>query len=236
MPPFYPEGKVKDLCQATSVSLCSALILSASQLLCGCSSRIATNQANMAKLEQKNELMVGGGGNPHVAAENQVGSANQTQEDMALLQTVSEGLLHAWRTACADKDDKAAMAELKEMQKKYPQILQVEFMMGQVEDHFGKREEAIVHFRKAANGSEFSSMHLFKLADALRRSGKYKEAESYFRKLYTGAPDIVPYQYMLGDCLCAQNKDSKEGRQLIESALKAAPNDEIAKGIAKARL
>lgn len=113
----------------------SALLLS----LSACSSKVDPPTDRFGKLEQKShvsaqsEVLA-----PGTSAESALGSQ---QFDMAAETEISNGCLHAWRKACAG-DEKTAMSELEALDKRYPQILTIQFMMGQVLAHFGKNEEA----------------------------------------------------------------------------------------------
>lgn len=98
-------------------------------------------------------------------------------------QAVADGCLKAWRKAVRDKDEEGAMEMLDELDKKYSGISSVQFMMGQVKDHFGKHEEAVEHFRRAHSVNEFSSMQTYKLAESMRKAGDARGSIVYYQKL-----------------------------------------------------
>ncbi|MDZ4833548.1 MAG: tetratricopeptide repeat protein [Candidatus Melainabacteria bacterium] len=111
------------------------------------------------------------------------GSQVTYEQNIFKEQAVADGCLKAWRKAVNDKDEAAAMKMLEELDNKYTGISSVQFMMGQVKDHFGKHKEAVVHFRRAHSSNQFSSMQTFKLAESLRKSGDAKGSIVYYKKL-----------------------------------------------------
>ena len=195
--------------------LASAFLLS----LSACSSKVEPPAGRFGKLEQKNDV-----------AQSQPGSsaasASAAHEfDMAAETVISDGCLHAWRKACAG-DEKAAMSELEALDKRYPQILTIQFMMGQVLSHFGKTEEAIVHYRKASIGNEFSSLHSYKLAEAYRKVGKDAAAVPLYRKLLKSAPDFLEVKLGLAQSLLKSDKAGKdEAQKLLAEVLVAKPDN-----------
>ncbi len=111
------------------------------------------------------------------------GSQVSYEQNIALEQAVADGCLKAWRKAVNDNDEAGSLKMLEELDKKYPGISSVQFMMGQVEDHFGKHKEAVVHFRRAHSTNRFSSMQTFKLAESMRKAGDAKGSIVYYQKL-----------------------------------------------------
>lgn len=111
------------------------------------------------------------------------GSQVTYEQNIGKEQAVADGCLKAWRKAVNEKDEATAMKMLDELDKKYPGISSVQFMMGQVEDHFGKHKEAVVHFRRAHTTNQFSSMQTFKLAESMRKAGDAKGSIVYYKKL-----------------------------------------------------
>ncbi len=154
----------------------------------------------------------------------EIATASQ-QFDMAAETVISDGCLHAWRKACAG-DEKAAMTELEALDRRYPQILTIQFMMGQVLSHFGKTEEAIIHYRKASVGNEFSSLHSFKLAEAYRKVGKNTEAVPLYRKLLKSAPDFLEVKLGLAQALLKSDAANKaEAQKLVAEVLDKKPDN-----------
>lgn len=164
-----------------SIKRCGILsVIVAISTLTACSSRM--NSENLKKVEYADK--------PNPVAQQQApsndpasGSQVTFEQNIGKEQAVADGCLQAWRKAVKEKDEAGAMKMLEELDKKYPGISSVQFMMGQVEDHFGKHKEAVVHFRRAHTTNEFSSMQTFKLAESMRKSGDAKGSIVYYKKL-----------------------------------------------------
>jgi thioredoxin-like negative regulator of GroEL len=139
------------------------------------------------------------------------------EADMATMEVVSNECTRAWRKAC-NGDQAGSLALLKDLDKRYPGVLTIQMMTGQVYDHFGNRKEAIEHYRRCVTGNEFSSLHVFKLAEAMRKNGDYKGAEGYYRKVLQSAPKFAAAQLGLARCLLATDKQSSEARTLLSDA------------------
>jgi len=137
--------------------------------------------------------------------------------DMATMEVVSNGCLKAWRMACRG-DEKGSLAVLEDLDKHYPGVLSIQRMEGQVYEHFGRNDLAVVHYRKALNGNEFSSFHAFKLAEAMRKNGDYKGAEDYYRKILAKTPQFGAAALGLAKCLLVADKQSGEARNLLSQA------------------
>jgi tetratricopeptide (TPR) repeat protein len=118
-----------------------------------------------------------------VGSDPSLGSQLAAEANMEKERAVGEGCLKAWRKAINEKDEAGAMKMLEELDKKYSGISTVQFMMGQVKDHFGKSKEALDHYKRAHSTNEFSSMQTFKLAESTRKSGDSKGSIVYYEKL-----------------------------------------------------
>jgi tetratricopeptide (TPR) repeat protein len=199
---------------STSALVMSAL-LSSTLLLSSCSNSVVPPTERFGKLEQKVD--------PN--SQSSTASTMAASELEAVVGTaVSDGCLHAWRRAC-NGDEKGAIAELEALDKRYPTILTIQFMMGQVYDHFGHTDKAIEHFSRASAGNEFSSMQAFKLAQAYRKGGKHDKAIAVYRKLIKLAPDFPEGKIGLAQSLVLSGGDKKEARKLVSEALKIAPDN-----------
>ncbi|MBN8658743.1 MAG: tetratricopeptide repeat protein [Candidatus Obscuribacter phosphatis] len=191
-------------------------------LLSGCSGQVQTEGMHLTQVQK---------------GEQQATSPSLFQVNMAMEEEVSTKCVEAWRQALKG-DEKGAVAKLEDLQKRYPAVQTIELMLGQVKDHFGKKEEALVHFRKAAAGNEYSMMHRYRLADALRETGRFDEAIPLYRKLIekSGGDDIFrePFDFGLAYCLLCQDKNSAEGQKLLESCLKIRPDHKEALEFKKA--
>ncbi|HEY9731475.1 MAG TPA: tetratricopeptide repeat protein [Drouetiella sp.] len=160
------------------------------------------------------------------AAENQQLSGFNAEVETA----VANQSLIAWRKAIAG-DEKGSLALLDQLDEKYPNILTLKFMRGQVLEHFGKKKEALKYYQMAVTGNEFSSFKLFKLAEIKRTTGDAKGAAEDYRLLVKRAPDFAPAKLGLAQALLQLDKKSEEGRKLVEEVLAAEPANKEAKAI-----
>lgn len=156
--------------------------------------------------------------------------------DMAAEDVIAKECLQAWRKALKG-DEKGSLAQLDELEKRYPKYSTIKFMKGQVLEHLGKGEEAIKYYRESLDNSEFSSIRQFKLAEALRKTKKYKDSEQLYRKLLKTFTDFPDAKLGLARCLIAQDDHSKEGHQLVaetvilcEALVKTREDSKVAEG------
>ena len=175
--------------------------------LAGCKGTVETKDANLAQLETRSGIAAGQGNTASVL------TPSDTQVNMAVEEEVCNVTLKAWRKATAG-DEKGAMADLEALDKKHPNVSNVQMMMGQVADHFGHNKEALEHFRRSAKA-------------------KYDEAIPIFRKILKGSESFEPalkqpFELGLADCLLHQDAHSKEGLELLEQSLKDNPKDQAA--------
>lgn len=164
---------------------------------------------------------------------------NPTTEEEIATQSLA-----AWRTAVShakkdpgetdgdwqkqrDKDESAAMQVLTDLQKKYPQSSTVYMMLGQVEEHFGKRKEAVGYFEQATTKSTISSISLFKLAENERQLGELEDSAGHYRQLLKAQPDFYPAKLGLAQCLL--KKDPAQAQQLAHEVLAANPDPDSKK-------
>jgi tetratricopeptide (TPR) repeat protein len=182
------------------------LTLSASLTLSACTSRVGTENAPLEHVET-------GGSQANIRAQ----TANMHEGDMATMEVVSNGCLKAWRKACAG-DQKGSIAMLEDLDKHYPGVLTIQMMEGQVYQHFGKNDLAIEHYKKCVSGNEFSSFHMFKLAEAMRKNGDNKGAAAYYRKIIKLAPQFGQANVGLAKCLLVDDKNSGEARTALSEA------------------
>jgi predicted Zn-dependent protease len=201
----------------------------------GCAKTLTTSDATR-KVESGENLYYGKDGvqNPPtaraasslVAAQNQQLSGFNAEVETA----VADQSLIAWRKALAG-DEKGSLAMLDDLDNKYPNILTLKFMRGQILEHFGRKKEALKYFQMAVNGNEFSSIKLFKLAEIKRTTGDAKGAVEDYRMLLQRAPDFSPAKMGLAQSLLALDKNSEEGKKLIDEVVAAEPANEKAKAI-----
>jgi tetratricopeptide (TPR) repeat protein len=191
--------------------------------LSACSSRMDTNPERLGTVRTRSSATVKDGagaslpGSQSEALPDNSAGASAHEGDMATMEVVSNGCLKAWRKACAG-DEKTSLAMLDDLKKHYPGVLTIEMMTGQVYEHFGQNKEAIEHYSKAVTGNEFSSLHIFKLAEAMRKNGDNKGAAACYRKALKNAPQAGAAKLGLAKCLLATDKQSTEARTLLSEA------------------
>ena len=149
------------------------------------------------------------------------------QSDFAAEAVISNACVEAWRKELAG-DEAGAVKQLKELDKKYPRVSTVRFMLGQVMEHSGKKQEAIKYYRDAVLQSDFDSMHVFKLAEALRTTGNADGAIPYYRKLLKGAPEFTDGKLGLAKALLAVDPKSPEALGILRQIVKDEPKNKEA--------
>jgi tetratricopeptide (TPR) repeat protein len=164
------------------------------------------------------------------AAQDLADRVGMTPADAEMESEVSKQCLTAWRLELKG-DEKEAMALLNTLNQKYPKLGTVELMMGQVMDHAGKPKEAIKFYKEAVRDDEFSSIHTFKLAEALRTTGDAAEASVQYRKLINAAPDFLDARLGLAKSLLVKDKNSSEARLQIAYVLEKDPANKEAKNL-----
>lgn len=173
------------------------------------------------------------------------GSQVSYEQNIAKEQAVADGCLKAWRKAVQEKDEAGAIKMLEELDQKYAGISSVQFMMGQVKDHFGKPKEALEHYKRAQSTNEFSSMQTFKLAESMRKSGDAKGSIVYYQKL-VGNLDQATDKYGMSHLnqlrasvrlglakAYAESKQVSEAKDALEKVLKDDANNAEAKSLLK---
>ncbi|MBX9692144.1 MAG: hypothetical protein K2Z81_07155 [Cyanobacteria bacterium] len=160
-------------------------------------------------------------------------------------QAVADGCLKGWRMAVAG-DEAGAMKLLEELDQKHPGISTVQFMMGQVKEHFKKDKEAVFHYRKAVAVNEFSSMQSYKLAESLRKSGDAKGSIVYYEKLEKSLERAITehdrdqfsqlldsVRLGLAKALIDSGGDKVRAKTLVGKVLGSSPENAEAKGLLK---
>jgi tetratricopeptide (TPR) repeat protein len=164
--------------------------------------------------------------------------SNSSQEitavDLAAEDAISKDCVAAWRKALAG-NEKGAMAQLKALNQKYPKVATIRFMIGQVLEHDGKKTEAIQYYKDAVRDFEFSSIHLYKLAEAMRTTGDASGSISQYRKLLQAAPDFVDGRLGLAKALLQLDPKSTEAKEQLHEVLKGEPGNPDALAMLAAR-
>lgn len=128
-------------------------------------------------------------------------------------------------------DEKEAMRQLVDLQQRYPKSSSVPFMMGQVQDHFGKHDEAAKHFRSSVENNTRNPMYLFKLAESEYKAGEYDKAIEHYRTITSQNADEWFVKLGLARALLKKDPHNSEAQQLLQEVIKAAPENEEARNL-----
>jgi tetratricopeptide (TPR) repeat protein len=203
------------VCSKSFVFCATALI--ASVLIAGCNTTVEAPKNNsLTKLSMTGQQSQNQADSQPLASEQQ--SHENFEAEMEIEGEVSKRCVEAWRKALKG-DKKGALADLDTLSKTYPNVATITFMKGQVLDHLGDKKEAIAFYKQAITNNEFSTMRIFKLAEALRATNQNAEAVKEYRRLLAIAPDFVPGKIGLAKSLLATDKASPEAKKQLESAL-----------------
>ncbi|MBS1954764.1 MAG: tetratricopeptide repeat protein [Cyanobacteria bacterium SZAS-4] len=201
----------------------------------GCAKTITTSETTK-KQESGENLYYGKDGVQHPPTSREASALANAQNQQlvgfnAEVETaVADQSLVAWRKAIAG-DEKGSLALMDKLDEKYPNILTLKFMRGQILEHFGKKKEALKYYQMAVTGNEFSSLKLYKLAEIKRTTGDAKGSIEDYQLLIKRAPDFVPAKLGLAQALLAVDKNSAEGKKLIEDVLVMEPSNKEAKAL-----
>jgi tetratricopeptide (TPR) repeat protein len=128
-------------------------------------------------------------------------------------------------------DEKQSMAMLKDLEQRYPKSSTVQFMMGQVADHFGKHAEAASYFGKSTENNTHNSMYLFKLAEAESKAGQYDKAINHYQQIQEQGSGEWFVKLGLARALKAKNAKDAEADKLLEQVLQEQPDNAEAKSL-----
>ena len=123
------------------------------------------------------------------------------------------------------------MKILSTLARDYPKASYVKTMMGQVKQHFGKKDEAAEYYEQAMLENRSNPILLLKLANARRAGGKLDRAIKYYREVLTLTPEdptLTAAQVGLGICLVQKDPENGEGRKLLEDAMAKNMSDNLA--------
>lgn len=158
---------------------------------------------------------------------------------------ISNETLKAWRHALAHDDDKEKMSEddwkttrardeeeamvsLKALASGHPNSSYIKTMMGQVKQHFGKREEAAAYYEEALLQNRKDPVLMFKAAEMRRNNGNNKQALVYYNQVVKIQPDFPGAQVGMARCLLADAATADEGRKILKEVLAKNPDDKDA--------
>lgn len=234
-------------------SMTYLVVAQAALLLCSCTSSVKTDPSKLAQVSIKKSdgsstqvkisdssstsvKKVNGEYSPEAVTPEASAANVKIEVDMAAETIISKECLEAWRKALKG-DEKGAMSQLGDLEKRYPKVSTIKFMKGQVLEHLGKGEEAVKFYRESLDNSEYSSIRQFKLAQAYVKLKKFKEAELIYRKLLKTFTDFPDAKLGLARCLIAQDTHTKEGHQLLaetvilcEALVKTGEPQKVAEG------
>jgi len=126
-------------------------------------------------------------------------------------------------------DEAESMTMLKALEKRYPKASFIKTMMGQVEQHFGKKEEAAAYYEEGMMQNRRDPVLLFKIAEMRRESGKLERARSFYEQVIEIQPDFPGARVGIARCLLADKKSAAEGRKMLEDILAKNADDKDAK-------
>jgi predicted Zn-dependent protease len=129
------------------------------------------------------------------------------------------------------EDEKQSMAMLQDLEQRYPKSSTVQFMMGQVEDHFGKHEEAAKFFSKSTENNTNNSMYLFKLAEAETKARQYDKAIEHYSKIREHGSNEWFVKLGLARAMKGKNPKDAEADKLLEEVLREQPDNAEAKSL-----
>jgi tetratricopeptide (TPR) repeat protein len=194
------------------------LFVVASMMLSSCTTSVqAPSNIGSVKISDGNSAVPSGGAN-------EAESQNASEAEMEMEGVVSKGCVEAWRKALKG-DEKGSMSQLNDLGKRYPGVTTITFMKGEVMEHLGKKKEAVEFYKQSVGAKEFSMLHIFKLAEALRKTGQNKDAIVQYKRLVKIQPDFAPGHLGLGSSLLALDKNSTEGKEELSLVIASAKTE-----------
>lgn len=211
------------------------LALTTTLLLGACANRAQVSRDGMSDVSGKNQ-------------EKQANALNAgpgEKFDPVEDELISKETLKAWRHALAHddpqgmvgdkykeqrrKDEEEAMDMLKKLSEAHPGSSYIKTMMGQVKQHFGKKEEAANYYEEALLQNRRDPILIFKAAEMRRNSGNLPQAQIYYRQVLKLQPDFPGAQVGLARCLMANSGTAADGKKMIDEILAKDPEDKEAK-------
>ncbi len=211
-------------------------ILITALVLSSCAGRIQAPENGMANLNKGNS------NRDKIAADmsaNYTGSGEKF--DAAEDEIISKETLKAWRHALAHddkqqmsesdwqelrkKDEAEAMEMLNILAKAHPNSSYIKTMMGQVKQHFGKKDEAAEFYEEALLQNRQNPILLFKAAEMRRKSGNYQKAREYYERVLKMQADFPGARLGLAQCLLREQASGDKGRKLLEDMAAAGDKE-----------
>ena len=131
----------------------------------------------------------------------------------------------------ADDQPEAALKTLALARERFSQTFLLEFYSALACNRMKQHSQALGHLTRAeviASGSEtnrLTPVFFFEVGSTHERMGEYDEAEKYFRKVLSMAPNDAETLNYLGFMWADRGVKLEESRQLIEKALKLDPEN-----------
>ena len=215
----------------------SMLILIASSLLISaCTGRAKVSQEGLSSISTADQSKTA----------NAMNAGPGEKFDPVEDELISKETLKAWRHALAhdttqqtmddakykelrQKDEQEAMDMLQTLSKAHPSSSYIKTMMGQVKQHFGKKEEAAAYYEEAMLQNRRDPILIFKLAETKRTSGKTAQALTYYMKVLQLQPDFPGAQVGVARCMMADSNTAADGRKMLDEILAKNPDDKDAK-------
>jgi tetratricopeptide (TPR) repeat protein len=124
-----------------------------------------------------------------------------------------------------------ALATLEKARGRFKANFQLEFWSGTALIRQKAYKEALRHYTQAevlaqaTDPKRLNELFYFEFGAAFERSGDYEQAEKYFQKALTAAPDFAEALNYLGYMWVERGKKLQEARGLIEKAVKLEPKN-----------
>jgi putative PEP-CTERM system TPR-repeat lipoprotein len=161
----------------------------------------------------------------HVLMKDQAAAAADLRRAVALQPDYLPARLAQVELAVGMGKTDEALVMAREIQKTYPKSPVGFAVEGDVQTHVRRHEQAVTAYKKALSFEKSPALAI-KVADALRVSGKGKEAESHLTDWIKANPTDTLARTYLGD-LHLSNKQYKPAAQVLESLLALQPNNPI---------
>jgi tetratricopeptide (TPR) repeat protein len=124
-----------------------------------------------------------------------------------------------------------AVATLEKARKKFAPSFALEFWTATALSRQKNYSDALKHYTaaevmaKAADSKQLDERFYFEVGATYERKGDYEEAEKYFEKCLTLAPDFAEAQNYLGYMWAEHGTKLDKAKELIEKATKAQPKN-----------
>ena len=213
----------------------SASCVLLSMLLCSCASRIQTPNG----LATVNVMDKSGD------AASMIASAGPGEKvDLASDEIICKRTMEAWNLALShDKHQKMSDDEWKAARKtdeaesmkllntladNYPRVSYIKLMMGQVQQHFGHKEEAAKYYEESTLLNRPDPIIVFKAAEMRRQSGDTTRALKYYRRVQELSKDFPGARLGEALCLSKDKATAEEGKKILQDLVAAYPKDKDA--------